>query len=267
MLRSGSGAAAVGVDAWPVEDTLLISVHAQIPSTARDRRPGCRSGSRLRWWRASPCRSNRRRARDCAMRCAAPGRLAFCAGVAAKVARRSRTICHGGSALGRPATVATSSPERPRQRLARHVEQAVGGADRDREAARKREQPFGGAVHDADDGREAGGRIDAEMRVDDGAELGRHRRARARDRAATTGGTARMTASPVVERDLVSSPKSSAATLLAGEIAGAQPVAELHRAPCARRESAAPDRRRRGRAHRARSAAGRPCRRPPASRA
>src|SRR6266516_4115437 len=38
----------------------------------------------------------------------AAGRLAFSPGVAAKVARRSRTICHGGSALGRPATVATS---------------------------------------------------------------------------------------------------------------------------------------------------------------
>ena len=40
---------------------------------------------------------------------ALPGRLAFWAGVAAKVARRSRTICHGGMALGVPATIATSS--------------------------------------------------------------------------------------------------------------------------------------------------------------
>ena len=39
---------------------------------------------------------------------AAPGRLASCAGVAAKVARRSRTICHGGSAAGKPVTLATS---------------------------------------------------------------------------------------------------------------------------------------------------------------
>src|SRR5262249_25467136 len=38
----------------------------------------------------------------------AAGRLAFSAGVAAKVARRSRTICHGGMALGRRATAATS---------------------------------------------------------------------------------------------------------------------------------------------------------------
>src|SRR5580693_10123454 len=44
----------------------------------------------------------------------APGRLASCAGVAAKVARRSRTICQGGilpsgSVAGRPVTLATSS--------------------------------------------------------------------------------------------------------------------------------------------------------------
>src|ERR1700730_15114636 len=38
----------------------------------------------------------------------AAGRLAFWRGVAAKVARRSRTICHDGSAVGRPVTVATS---------------------------------------------------------------------------------------------------------------------------------------------------------------
>src|SRR5215813_5067824 len=38
----------------------------------------------------------------------AAGRLAFCPGVAAKVARRSRTICHGGSAVERSATAATS---------------------------------------------------------------------------------------------------------------------------------------------------------------
>ena len=43
--------------------------------------------------------------------CATPWRrraLGILAGVAAKVARRSRTICHGGNASGRPATVATS---------------------------------------------------------------------------------------------------------------------------------------------------------------
>src|SRR6478672_13935456 len=32
----------------------------------------------------------------------APGRLAFSSGVAAKVARRSRTICHGGSSAAIP---------------------------------------------------------------------------------------------------------------------------------------------------------------------
>src|SRR5215467_611927 len=38
----------------------------------------------------------------------APGRRASCSGVAAKVARRSRTICHGGSSAGRRAMVRTS---------------------------------------------------------------------------------------------------------------------------------------------------------------
>ena len=107
---------------------------------------------------------------------AAPGACAFCSGVAAKVARRSRTICHGGSGAGRPATAATSFQIALRQALARHVQQPVAAADGDRQAAGKREQPFDGAVDDADHGREAGRRIDAEMRVDDGAELGRHLR-------------------------------------------------------------------------------------------
>src|ERR1700722_952790 len=38
----------------------------------------------------------------------APGRLASWAGLAAKVARRSRTICHGGSSAGNPVSVASS---------------------------------------------------------------------------------------------------------------------------------------------------------------
>ncbi len=40
--------------------------------------------------------------------CAAPGRRASCSGVAAKVARRSRTICQGGNSGGRPVIAATS---------------------------------------------------------------------------------------------------------------------------------------------------------------
>src|SRR5215468_7124669 len=36
-----------------------------------------------------------------------PGRLAFCEGVAAKVARRSRTICHGGISAGTWAILST----------------------------------------------------------------------------------------------------------------------------------------------------------------
>src|SRR5271156_4427522 len=39
---------------------------------------------------------------------ATPGRFASCAGVAANVARRSRTICQGGSAGGKPVARATS---------------------------------------------------------------------------------------------------------------------------------------------------------------
>ena len=37
------------------------------------------------------------------------GRFKSCSGVAAKVARRSRTICQGGSSSGNPVTLATSA--------------------------------------------------------------------------------------------------------------------------------------------------------------
>ena len=53
-------------------------------------------------------RSSRRPARDCASAVRAPGRFASCAGVAAKVARRSLTICQGGSSAGKPVSAATS---------------------------------------------------------------------------------------------------------------------------------------------------------------
>ena len=92
-------------------------------------------------------------------------------------------------------------------------------------AVGKREQPFDGAVHDADDGGKAGGRIDAEMRVDDGAELRRRRRARARD-------PPRPPAAPPGSRRRRSSASLSVAEiergdLAVGEIERAQPVSEL----------------------------------------
>ena len=58
-----------------------------------------------------------------------------------------------------------------RQRLAWNFEQTVGRTDGDRQSVGKRKEPFDGAVHDADDGSKAGGGLDTEMRVDDGAEF------------------------------------------------------------------------------------------------
>ena len=84
---------------------------------------------------------------------AAPGRMASCAGVAAKVARRSRTICQGGSAAGNPVKLRDLAPDRLRELLARRVEEPVAGADGDREPARKGEQPFHRAVEHAEDRR------------------------------------------------------------------------------------------------------------------
>ena len=77
-----------------------------------DRRRDCRSGSRLRWSRAGRCRSSRRPERDCASvsRAAAASRPA--AGVAAKVARRSRTICQGGSVGGKSGDARDLAPDR-----------------------------------------------------------------------------------------------------------------------------------------------------------
>src|SRR6266700_5759851 len=62
-------------------------------------------------------------------------------------------------------------PDRARQRLARRVEEPVAGADGDRQPARKCKDPFRRRVEDAEDRRLAGRRIEAEMGVDDGAEL------------------------------------------------------------------------------------------------
>ena len=86
----------------PSLSAISIIVHRPL------RRRGCRNGSRPRWSPAIRSASNRRPETDCARRSAAPGRLAFSIGVAAKVARRSRTICHGGSGAASPGHGATS---------------------------------------------------------------------------------------------------------------------------------------------------------------
>jgi hypothetical protein len=61
--------------------------------------------------------------------------------------------------------------------LARRIEQAVASADRDREPARESKNPLRRGIEHAEDGRLAGRRIDAEMRIDDGAKLVRHAQA------------------------------------------------------------------------------------------
>ena len=114
----------------------------------------------------------------------APGRRASCSGVAAKVARRSRTICQGGRFRRQPGNRRDLAPDGLRERLPRRVDQAIAGADRHRDAARERKDPFRGGVDDAQIGGRSGGRIDAEMRIHDravfirrleaGNERGRH---------------------------------------------------------------------------------------------
>ena len=103
----------------------------------------------------------------------APGRLPSCAGVAAKVARRSRTICQGGSDSRQSGHARDFAPDRRRQLFPRRVDQPVTGADGDRKPAGKGEDPLHRAVEHAENERRIRRRIDAEMGVDDGAKLGR----------------------------------------------------------------------------------------------
>ena len=186
--------------------SLASSDHGSVPTRLRPR--DCRSGSRPRSSPAGRSRSSRRPARDCASALRRPGAWRS----APAWRRRSR------AARARSATAAVGRQSRSRRAtslqivcasiVARRLDQTVGGADRDRQAARESENPFRRAVDDAEDRRHAGRRRDAEMRVDDGAELGRHHEAR-HQRRRGLGGTARMTASSGASAT-VSPPKSSA---------------------------------------------------------
>src|SRR6185436_3308446 len=69
-------------------------------------------------------------------------------------------------------------PNLLRQRLARNIEQAIGGADGDRQSIGKRKEPLDGTVHNADDVSQAHRRSKMEMGVDDGAKLGRRLQAK-----------------------------------------------------------------------------------------
>ena len=137
---------------------------------------------------------------------AAPGRFASCAGVAAKVARRSRTICQGGSVGRKSGQTGDLAPDRFRQLLARRIDKPIAGADGDGKPARKGKEPLHRAVDHAEDRRLPGRRIDAEMRVDDGAELRRHVEAAApatrRHRAAPRGSTASPVESDVLVAEI-----------------------------------------------------------------
>ena len=165
--RTGNGRRRAGTRAAPASpasicrsrsnslmDALFMrQMHLNRGFGQRDRRRDCRSGSRLRWSRASrylvqsPASTRLRHA------VSAPGRFASCSGVAAKVARRSRTICQGGSAAGNPVTRRDVGPNGLRQLFARRVDQPVAGADRHRQPAGKSEDPFHRAIDDAEDRR------------------------------------------------------------------------------------------------------------------
>ena len=90
---------------------------------------------RLRSWPAVPSGSSRRRGRHSPKLFAAAGLFAFCAGVAAKVARLSLTICHGGGSRPETAERGDLPPDRLRKVLARLARERVGAADRHRQRA------------------------------------------------------------------------------------------------------------------------------------
>ena len=93
----------------------------------------------------------------------APGRSAFCSGVASNVARRSRTICQGGSSRRDPGSLADIPPERLGELLARHIDQPVSAADGDRQALGEREKPFHQPSHDAQNGWQVLRRLETKM--------------------------------------------------------------------------------------------------------
>ncbi len=101
----------------------------------------------------------------------AAGRRAFCAGVAAKVARRSRTSCHGGSSVGDARNALHILPDHLCNLVPGMFKQTVGIADRHRDTVLEGENPFGNAVDHPDHGRNAR-RRQPEMRIDDRAVLG-----------------------------------------------------------------------------------------------
>ena len=112
-------------------------------------------------------------------------RLSHCVRAAGRLAFSSGVADEGRPPLAHdlPRRQFAGNSRRPRhllpyrlgQHRARHLHQAVGIADRDRQPAREGEDPFGRAVDDAEHRRHAGRHVDAEMRVGDGAMALRHR--------------------------------------------------------------------------------------------
>ncbi len=131
----------------------LYRVNARIAKPRRRRRP---SASRPRSSRAGRSASSRPPGTGCASACAAGGRSASCAGVAAKVARFSLTTCHARQRRGQAAARRRPPPRTAaRQFLAVGSTSGVGGADRHRDAVGKGEDPFRRAAEHAQDRRRA----------------------------------------------------------------------------------------------------------------
>ena len=115
------------------------------PATRRQRRSP--SARRPRWWPGGRSPSNRRRGRGCGVAVRAGGRLAAFSGVAAKVARRSLTICQGGSGSARRPVRPAISVQIASARASRgSLEEAIGAADRHRQAVGEGEQPLAEAA-------------------------------------------------------------------------------------------------------------------------
>ena len=143
-----------------------------------NRPPGCRTVSSPRWLPAGRSPSNRRRGANCSNACAGPDAWRL------RPARRRRSpavrarFATAAAGPAMPATAATSSQICGRELHARRIQQPVGAADCDGKTVGKGEQPLRRAVDDAGHRRQTRRRRDAEMGVDDGAKLARHRQVR-----------------------------------------------------------------------------------------
>jgi len=136
------------------------------------RRRGFPTAPILRWWPVTPYQSSRRRETGFSGWWPHQAARRFASGVASNVARRSRTICQGGSSLRMPAALQIP-PDRLRELLARQLQQPVGIADGNPTGAVETRTATPRGHRQPRESQADPSRIEAEMRMTDGAEFGR----------------------------------------------------------------------------------------------